>query len=337
MSEADDGMIRQVQGDVIDSEKLAVLSGAEDPRMRRGAIRSTGPGNAPPPASTIGLAVNHPHQAGDQMSGDRMGGQQLAPPGRRPGPSSAHGLVQPACLGTQNGAQLLARRGQARLGLGDALAVLGLAGRRQGLAEPPVGVGQADGHLGVQTPEELAFPVGQVQQAVVGEPDGRDAAIAEFGGTPAALGGGSVGQRPGEVPHPGKPVARGHGEHHLQGLRRPVGGDGGQHRLGLGPPGGVAPHGRPGIGGESGAVHPHGEGEQALGLQALALLRLPIAGDPGSHDDGAQLAGVAGLEQVEVGGDCAAPIGVLQVVGQEDPALHGAGVQDGSVGQPHDR
>lgn len=69
----------------------------------RTAVRGAGLRNVPPVA-------RQPHQSGDQVPGERVGGQQLAPLGQRPGAPGAHGLVQPARLDVQTSRTAIAAR-----------------------------------------------------------------------------------------------------------------------------------------------------------------------------------------------------------------------------------
>lgn len=96
-------MERQVDRDVVGPEKLAVLGGAEGSQPCRSAVWGAGLRNVPPVA-------RQPHQSGDQVLGERVGGQQLAPLGQRPGAPGAHGLVQPARLDVQTSRTAIAAR-----------------------------------------------------------------------------------------------------------------------------------------------------------------------------------------------------------------------------------
>ena len=264
-----------------------------------------------------------------------MVGEQLPPQRKRPGAPDTHGLVQTPPLDLEDSGHLLACKGQAAPGLRHDLSVLALAGGGQTLACPSVGVRQGDGQLRGQAPQELALAVGQVQQAVMSETGRGDAAVTELGLTPASLGGHSPSEQVGETTHLRQAVLGCSRDHDLQGLGGRVRGDGGQDGLGLGAPCGVAAQGAPGGGGKTLTLHPDGEGEQPLVLQALPLDGLTVMGDPGLDDEGTQLTGVRRIEQAQVELDGAGPVGGLEPVGLEHPVAHDVRVERRPVGEPH--
>ena len=140
MSQCDHGIRGQLQCGVVGSQKLAVLSGAEGPGpgLMAAGFRLTG-------SHTLVLATSHPDQTSRQVPGQGVVGEQLPPQGSRPGPPYAHGLIQTPPLDLEHSGDLLARKGQAALGLRHEFAVLALAGGGQALARASVGVRQGDG------------------------------------------------------------------------------------------------------------------------------------------------------------------------------------------------
>ena len=168
MSQADDSLIAQLDDGVIGIQQCSVLDGPESH-----LLAATG-------------RSHEPHEPSDEPAHQRVSAQQRPPVGTGPGPSTAHGLIQPGGLEGQDRFSVFARCAQLLLSRISVETALGYARFGQGLEGLPGGIGQHDPELGSEPPGELALPVAQAQQAVRIEATGGNGPIRKLLSAPAA-------------------------------------------------------------------------------------------------------------------------------------------------------